>query len=179
MITTASDNEIYFAKIRESAIIPTKKFEDAGYDMYANFEEDYFLIKQGATRPVPTGIAVAFSPKFYAQVEERGSTGKMGLKKSGGVFDSGYRGEYLILLYNATGKPVVISKVEEQNIPETITVDGEVLKKGEFNVYPYSKAICQIVLQTVPDLASKEISYDELKAIASERGSGRFGGSGK
>ena len=83
------------------------------------------------------------------------------------------------MLYNATGKPVVISKVEEQNIPETITVDGEVLKKGEFNVYPYSKAICQIVLQTVPDLASKEISYDELKAIASERGSGRFGGSGK
>ena len=179
MITTASENEIYFAKIRESAIIPTKKGEDAGYDMYANFEEDYFLIKQGATRPVPTGIAVAFSPKYYAQVEERGSTGKIGLKKSGGVFDSGYRGEYLILLYNATGKPVVISKVAEEEMPDLVEVDGVTLKKGEFNVYPYSKAICQIVLQIVPDLQSKELSYEELKAITSERGAGRFGGSGK
>lgn len=179
MITTASDNEIYFAKIRESAIIPTKKAEDAGYDMYANFEEDYFLIKQGATRPVPTGIAIAFSSKYYAQIEERSSTGKMGLKKSGGVFDSGYRGEYLILLYNATGKPVVISKIAEENMPDEIEVDGNVLKKGEFNVYPYSKAICQVVLQIIPDLESKELTYDELKAIASERGAGRFGESGK
>ena len=43
MSITLKENEIAFAKIRETAIIPTKKLEDAGYDIYANFEEDFLL----------------------------------------------------------------------------------------------------------------------------------------
>lgn len=100
---------IYFAKIRPTAIIPTKKLEDAGYDMYADFEGDYLVIKPGETKAVPTGIAIAFSSKYYAQVEERSSMAKIGVKKSGGVFDSGYRGEYFIMTYNTNKKPFIIS----------------------------------------------------------------------
>mgnify|MGYP002514015520 CR=1 FL=1 len=66
------ENEIAFAKIRETAIIPTKKLEDAGYDLYANFEEDYFVIEAGKTRAVPTGIATAFSSKYYIQIDKDG-----------------------------------------------------------------------------------------------------------
>src|SRR5690554_1781786 len=29
---------VYFAKVREDAIIPSKRDEDAGYDLYANIE---------------------------------------------------------------------------------------------------------------------------------------------
>ena len=178
MIKTVKDDEIFFAKMRDDAIIPTKKLEDAGYDLYPNFSEDFFVINPGKTRPVPTGIAIAFSPKFYIQVEERGSMGKLGIKKSGGVFDSGYRGEYLIMTYNTNDKPFVITK---QNIDELteFEVDGIVYKKDDVILYPYTKAICQLVLQEVPVLEEKEISYEELKAISSERGSGRFGSSGK
>lgn len=50
---------IYFAKIRPTAIIPTKKDEDAGYDFYSCFEEDLFIIEPYQTRLVPTGIAWA------------------------------------------------------------------------------------------------------------------------
>ena len=35
---------INFAKIRPTAIIPTKRDEDAGFDIYANFEDDFMII---------------------------------------------------------------------------------------------------------------------------------------
>ena len=39
-----SDNSLYWAKIKEDAIIPTKKDEDAGYDIYACFDDDFIRI---------------------------------------------------------------------------------------------------------------------------------------
>ena len=81
-------NELYIAKIREDAIVPTKRDEDAGYDINANFDGDVFVIPNLSTIPVPTGVAMACSSDYYIQVEERGSTGKIGLKKSAGVMDS-------------------------------------------------------------------------------------------
>ena len=61
MVTEVKGNELYFARVRESAIIPSKKLEDAGYDVYSNFEGDYFVIEAGKTRPTPTGIAPLIS----------------------------------------------------------------------------------------------------------------------
>ena len=179
MIEKIEGNEIYFAKIRPTAIIPTKKEEDAGYDLYANFEEDYFVIEPFATQAIPTGIAVAFSSKYYAQVEERGSTGKVGMIKSSGVMDSGYRGEYLIMTYNTNPKPLVISKKALEEMPETFVCGDKTYTTAECVYYPYSKGICQIVLHEVPVMEEQEISYEELCGIKSERGAGRFGSSNK
>ena len=173
------DNELKFAKIRETAKIPSKRDEDAGFDLYADFEEDFFVIDSFETRPVPTGIALAFTSKWYAQVEERGSMAKLGIKKSGGVFDSGYRGEYLIVTYNTNKKPFIISKIPEEELSEEFEIDGAPYKKSEVIIYPYTKAICQIVLQEVPVFEVNEVSYEELKQISSERGDGRFGSSKK
>lgn len=170
---------IYFAKIRPSAIIPTKKEEDAGYDMYADFDEEFFVIDSLQTRPIRTGIAIAFSDKYYAQVEERSSMAKIGIKKSGGVFDSGYRGEYLIMTFNINQKPFIISSKSVEEVAEEFEVDGKVYKKSEVILYPKSKAICQIVLQEVPKMKEKELSYEQLLAIPSSRGTGAFGHSGK
>jgi phytoene dehydrogenase-like protein len=50
---------IKFAKVRPNAIIPTKRLEDAGYDIYANFEEDYIVLNPHETKMIPTGIACA------------------------------------------------------------------------------------------------------------------------
>ena len=173
------ENELCFAKLRETARVPSKKDEDAGFDFYADFEESFFVIKAGETRPVPTGIATAFSSKYYAQVEERSSMAKMGIKKSGGVIDSGYRGEYLIMLFNTNKKPFIISKISAEELEDEFEVDGVIYKKNEVMIYPYTKAICQVVMQEVPVFDVKEITYDELKSISSERGAGRFGSSKK
>lgn len=173
------DSKIYFSKLRPDAVIPTKKIEDAGYDVYACFDEEFFVIEPGKTRSVPTGIASAFSPKYYVQVEERSSTGKIGIKKSSGVFDSGYRGEYLILTFNTNSKPFVITKLDESQIPSTFTINGTEYYKDDVIFYPYKKAICQIVAHIVPELNVEELSYEELLSIQSERGTGGFGSSGK
>lgn len=174
-----NDNELKIAKIRETAKMPSRREEDAGFDLYADFEEDFFVIDAFETRPVPTGIAIAFSSKWYAQIEERSSMAKLGIKKSGGVFDSGYRGEYLIMLYNTNKKPFIISKIAIEDLADEFEVNGVKYNKQEVIIYPYTKAICQMVMLEVPVFDVQEISYEELKQIDSERGAGGFGSSKK
>lgn len=178
-MVTVKDNEIYFAKLKPNAIIPSKRDEDAGYDVYACFDGDYLVIEPQSTKGIPTGIAAAFSNKYYIQVEERGSTGKIGLKKSSGVMDSGYRGEYIILSYNSNTRPILISKVADEALPKQIIINEKTYKSDECIIYPASKAIAQLVLQEIPKVKVKEISYDELCNIASERGTGCLGSSKK
>ncbi len=173
------ENELYFAKIRDSAVIPSKKAEDAGYDIYSNFEDDYFVIEAGETRAVPTGIAAAFSSKYYIQIEERSGMAKNGIKKSGGVMDSGYRGEYLILLFNTKKVPFVISKIAESEMADEFEAGGKTYKKSDCFIYPYSKAIAQLVIQEVPVMEEKQVSYEELMQFTSDRGVGGFGHTGK
>ena len=179
MSITVKENEIFFAKVRKSAVVPSKKQEDAGYDIYACFDEEFFMIEPYQTKPVPTGIATAFSSKYYIQVEERSSMAKLGIKKSGGVIDSGYRGEYFIMTYNTNGKPFVISKTTAEELADEFEVNGKTYKKEDVILYPYKKAVAQLVVQEIPVLEANEISYDELKEISSERGTGGFGSSGK
>ena len=174
-----NDKELCFAKIRETARVPEKRDEDAGFDMYADFAEDFLVIGAGETRAVPTGIAVAFSKKYYAQIEERSSMAKLGIKKSGGVMDSGYRGEYFIMTYNTNKKPFIISKISIEDLDDEFEINGVKYKKEEAIIYPYTKAICQVVMQEIPVLDVQEISYEELRSISSERGEGRFGSSKK
>ena len=174
-----NNNELYVAKIRPDATVPTKREEDAGYDIYANFEGDTWVIPSLTTVPTPTGIAMACSSDYYIQVEERGSTGKIGLKKSAGVMDSGYRGEYFILLTNTNKKTVVISKKSEEELGKNFVCGGKKYKTKNCIVYPYSKAIAQLVVLPVPKMQSKEISYEELKNIPSLRGDGKYGSSKK
>ena len=46
-------------------------------------------------------------------------------------------------------------------------------------IYPYSKAIAQAEVCEVPVMNQYEVSYEELKAIPSNRGTGALGSSGK
>lgn len=101
---------IKFAKVRENAIIPSKDVENAGYDIYGIFEgnnDENRIVKPHTTKLIPTGIACALPSKYYFQVEERGSTGSKGIKKSAGVIDSGYRGEIFIAITNSTNNYLI------------------------------------------------------------------------
>ena len=107
---------IKFAKVKENAIIPSKLLENAGYDIYGVFgdnKDDIRIIKPHQTKLIPTGIACALPTKYYFQVEERGSTGSKGIKKSAGVIDSGYRGEIFIAITNSTNEYVVFGDREQ------------------------------------------------------------------
>lgn len=160
-------NSILFAKSKKSAIIPSKKAENGGYDIYACFDEEYMSLKPHETTMIPTGIHSAFSSDYVGIIKERGSTGSKGIKVSCGVIDSGYRGEWFVALYNSTDSTIQISKQVDE------------YSKKMFPKYPYSKAIAQIVFVPVPKLKAHEISLEELKKLSSERGLGKLGSSGK
>lgn len=169
-----TDN-VKFAKVKPNAIIPSKRDEDMGFDLYACFDEDYIVINPHETRLIPTGIASSCDPDYGFLIFERGSTGSKGIARRCGVIDSGYRNEWFIGLTNTTNKVMFISKLSER---ETYDDYYEDIMPHSF-VYPYSKAIAQALVIPVPKVEVEEISYEELKEIKSKRGMGALGSSNK
>lgn len=134
------DLEIVFAKVKEGAIIPSKEEENAGYDIYAcweNVSKSDKIIKPHQTKLIPTGIACALPINYYFQVEERGSTGSKGIKKSAGVIDSGYRGEIFIAISNINDRYLVFGEKESyleealEELKKWQSVDVENLTEGD------------------------------------------------
>lgn len=163
------DNEIYWAKVNPNAIIPTKRLEDGCYDVYACTDKEEIVIKPHDIVTIPTGIASAFDPKYRLDFQrERGSTGSIGLVPRCGQVDSGYRGEIFIKMQNTTNKFIVISSKPKEKFEYEYGI-----------IYPMSKAISQAALEIVPEVEEKEITYEELLKISSERGAGKLGSSNK
>lgn len=162
------ENELLFAKTKENAIIPSKRDEDGCYDIYACFDEEEVEIEPFTNKLIDSGIATAFDKRWRLAIRERGSNSKSGLITMSGQVDSGYRGSIFVSLYNANSVPVIISK----------NVDA-LEKTDDYIKVPYSKAIAQFAMEEVPVLEEKEIDYEILKTIASERGVGALGSSGK
>lgn len=178
---------VKFAKVRPTAKIPTKRAEDAGYDIYADFEEDYLVIEPHETKIIPTGIASACSSEYCFVLKERGSTGTKGIAQRSGLLDCGYRGEWFVPLTNTTDKPLIICKKElPLSTLSRITNPGGTRLFSDVTwqikphtIYPYEKAICQALVIPVPEVDVEEVTYEELLAIPSERGTGALGSSGK
>lgn len=161
--------KLYWAKVKEEAIIPSKRIEDAGYDLYPCFEQDYIEIQPNETKLIPLGVASAFDPQYVMILKERGSTGTKGMAQRAGVIDSGYRGEYMAPITNVNQKPIRIAKKEV----------AQTWNSSDFIIYPYEKAVCQGVLVVMPQLESEELSYQDLQKMESDRMAGKLGSSGK
>ncbi|ONI38455.1 dUTP pyrophosphatase [Candidatus Epulonipiscium fishelsonii] len=163
-----SSCNVYFSRINPNAVIPSKREEDAGFDIYACFEEEYLFFKPHETKLVPAGIASAFSSEYVILFKERGSTGSLGIGQRAGVIDSGFRGEWFVGITNHNSIPLVISKESSE---VNITAD-EI-------IYPYKKAISQCIILKLPKTNVVEIQYEELLKFKSIRGTGKLSSSGK
>lgn len=165
-------NKIKFAKVRPTAKIPNKRTEDAGYDIYADFEDDFIKVEPHTTVMIPTGIASACEPDLCFVLKERGSTGSKGIAQRCGVIDSGYRGEWFVPITNTNNIPLLICKNKFVN---------KISKTTKFNsmIYPYEKAICQALILPVFENEIEEVSFEELQNIKSERRNGALGSSEK
>lgn len=168
------ETTIKFAKVRPTAIIPTKRNEDAGFDIYANFDEPFILIAPHETVMIPTGIAFACGDDYCLILKERGSTGTKGMAQRCGVVDSGYRNEIFVPITNTTNGYIAIVKSGDTRAD----VFGSI-PMTDIKFYPYEKAIAQILIVPVPKVTVEEITYEELQAIPSDRGEGKLGSSGK
>lgn len=165
-----SRDELVWVKGTETAIIPTKTEENAGYDLYCDYPEgtDNIEIKPHETVMIPTNIHTAFSSDYAMILKERGSNGTVGIAQRAGVVDSGYRGAIIVPLTNENDIPVVLTRTADK----VMSFAGKIY-------YPMSKAIAQAVMVVIPKLDSKEISMEDYLKIPSERGTGKLGSSGK
>lgn len=167
--------EVRFGKVRDSAVIPSKRNEDAGYDIYASLdnhkaEDGHFEIECPvlATTLVPTGLATALPDTHFIDLKhERGSTGVQSMSVLAGVIDSGFRNEMFIALTPLRKSVIITSRV------------GKVEETDTHILYPYSKAICQGTIDLVPKATIIEDTYENILKIESERGLTMLGESGK
>lgn len=181
---------IKFSKENERCIIPSKSNENAGYDLYADPELEIIFIEPLATAMVSTGIRSIIPEDYYAQIQERGSTGVKAMKYGAGVIDSSYRGIWNIVITNCSPKPLVIydeTKISEDDIVDSLIAKIGVLGKtidrnkilDNLILYPMSKGIAQFVLLPVPKTKIEEITVDEILSNKTERMEGKLGSSGK
>jgi dUTP pyrophosphatase len=164
-----SKRKIYFSKLNKKAKLPNKLDENAGYDIFACFGENFIKIEPNETKLIPTGIAWACDKSFYMQIEERSSTGVKGIKRSAGVIDSGYRGEIKIAIYNGNNYPIYISNISEENLLKAEKI------KGDYLFYSTNKAIAQGIIHRVEKMQVEEIAYEDLLKISSQRKEKGFG----
>lgn len=165
---------IKFLRLDANAVIPTKRNEDVGYDLYAIRKPEasaYIVLMPGATHLFHTGLASVLAPGTWIEFKERSSTAKYGLSLRSGVIDSGYRGEWCIRRTNCSDTPIAFSW--EDGIEKSLN--------GDEVVFPAkTKALAQFVVHKVQPSSVYEINSAEFEACApTERGAGGWGSSGK
>jgi dUTP pyrophosphatase len=100
---------------------------DAGYDIWAL---NTMVVPSQGHAIFKTGIATAYDPDWVGLVMDRSGWGWKGLMRQAGVIDSGYRGEWLVKLYNTSNAPMELEGVLDN---------------------PDAKAICQAVFVMCAD----------------------------
>ena len=80
--------------------MPTKgNPDDAGIDIFTN---ESYTLKPGEVHMFSTGISVEFPKGYVALLWDRSGLGSKGIHRLAGVIDSGYRGEWKVVLINLT-----------------------------------------------------------------------------
>lgn len=172
------DLEVLFSRENKECIIPTKRDEDAGYDLYIDpvwLREKHngmLIIPALTTTMIPTGIRSVIPETHYAQLEERGSTGTKAIKCGSGVIDSNFRGVWNIVITNCNYKAVVIYS-EDISEDDYWSLPLDIIK------YPSSKGLAQFVFLEVPKAKITEVFPEDILSFESERGEGKLGSSGK
>lgn len=134
--------QIKVKKLHQDAKVPAYAHEgDAGMDLFVL--EDMMLVPGRPTK-VRTGVAMEI-PEGYAGLiwDRSGLSTSQGVKTLGGVIDSGYRGEVLVGMINASLAPytvragekvaqLLIQQVERAEILEVADLSQTVRGEGGF-----------------------------------------------
>lgn len=106
-IKTESTN-LLVERINPEAKLPEKAHQsDAGYDLFA--VENVSIPPYGQAK-IGTGVKMAIPQNFAGLIWDKSSLAAQGLKTMGGVIDSGYRGEIIIIAKNLTEEFFNITK---------------------------------------------------------------------
>lgn len=101
--------DLQIKKLYDDTIIPRYEHPgDAGLDVFSH--EDHTLVP-GERHVFGLGFAAQFPEGYVALVWDRGSMAiRAGIRNLAGVIDSGFRGEWKIVLLNVSEQPIQIKK---------------------------------------------------------------------
>jgi dUTP pyrophosphatase len=128
-------------KLHPDARLPSNAHPgDLGCDL---FSLENSLIPTGGQSALRTGIAVQFPEGWGGIIKDRSSMAFARVYTSGGVIDSGYRGEIKIILRNDSGKDFVVKagdkiaqlvphKAEQWSVEEANELDDTSRAHGGF-----------------------------------------------
>ena len=101
--------------INDDAIIPTgASKESAGLDLYSSVDVN---IEVGSVNKINTGICISFPKNTYGSIRDKSSLAAKGVLTLGGVIDSDYTGEIIVILTSLI-EPIKIKK--EQKLAQLI-----------------------------------------------------------
>jgi len=144
---------IRFEKISGSARMPERAhLDDIAFDLYASATTS---IPPESIRMVPTGLKIDLPRGMAALICARSGLATKGITvmNSPGLIDPGYRGEIMVILYNANP-----------------------LRKGYAEkVFNIGDKIAQLMLITYPEVKVEEV---EFLSNDTDRGTAGFGSTG-
>lgn len=130
--------------------------ESACFDICAALSEPV-TIKGGERFAVPTAVKTAPESPLWFRINSRsGLALKNGMIAIGGIIDSDYRGEWKVIMLNTNNN------------------DG----KNDYTIYPGDK-IAQVELPFPYRAEFIEVSEADFEKLATDRGAGGFGSSGR
>ncbi len=159
--------------LNDRAILPSKRKEDASFDLYAIHDKDFLVLNPGEIHMFRTGIAIEIPQDWVFYIAERSSTGTKGLARRCGVIDSGFRGEIFIPINNTSNKTIIFTNLSEDKLTSLLQKNN--LAGENTIIYPQSKAIAQGMLLYCPHVEIEQVG--ELRK--SKRGSNALGSTGK
>lgn len=154
---------IKFKKLYPHAKVPTKAhFDDAGWDLYALTSG---AIEAGRLNHISTGIAIQIPTGYVGIIHGKsGLAYKEGIYILGGVIDSSYRGEIIVIASDS-----VFDIVGGMYSGDYQYVEGQY-------IYERGEKIAQLVLYQTP----LHVNWQEVNELdSSERGTKGFGSTGK
>lgn len=133
--------QFHVKKLSPDATLPTKaNAADAGIDIYTN---ETYTLQPGERHMYATGISCAIPDGYVALLWDRSGLGSKGIHRFAGVIDSGYRGEWKVILWNSTNEPFeikagdkiiqcILQKFESAEITEVSELDDTERGAGGF-----------------------------------------------
>lgn len=161
-MTTLIPFPVYYTKLPHCPDNPNNLHystpDAACFDICAAIDKPYKL-EPGRRIKCPTGIKIAPENPFWCRINGRsGLAANHGIIPIGGIIDTDYRGEIMIILLNTNPAGT------DEDLSYTIN-PGDKIAQGEFP-FPYRAEF-------------KEISAEEFAKLETSRGANGFGSSGK
>jgi len=159
-------------KLSDDCIYPTQNTPtDAGFDLFAT--EDVEL-NFGEPVKVSTGLALQLPDGYYASIRDRSGLGSKGIHVLGGVCDSGYTGEYKVILVrlNAETYELYFDEYYDDydravfSVKDVRDTKPYTIKKGD--------KIAQVIFNKLPDVVWSDEEFS--KTDREDKG---FGSSGR